>query len=694
MKIMHLAGILRREFPELKVSENVSYKDITTLGIGSAPLPVLAEAANCEQLAALLRYLTRRQINIFILGAGTNLVGMDTPFNGVAVKISGKEFSKVTVEGNRVRCGAFARLPFLASLCAKSGLAGFAPVSGIPGTVGGALRMNAGANGVEIASLVREISGVRFNGKPWRAAAGDIQWVYRGNDIPRDVVITEAVFELQCDENGTEESAIISEAEKRRLREPVGRTAGCAFRNVSDLDPAGKLIDLCGLRGFRIGDLTVSEKHANYLLNTGNASESDYLQMIKILRRAVSERHGFYLIPEIVPLNPALPALIENSTPSPRINVLYGGVSSEREISLQSGNTVAGALRKAGFKVDLSDIRSCRLTPSMLQSDVVYPVLHGGFGENGELQQLLENASLRFVGSSAAASKLVMDKISTKRLLEKIALPTAPWAVVGKNNRVFPEKLDLPVMIKAPCEGSTVGIIKVSSASEWENALTAELKFADELLVEEFLPGTEITVPVINGQALEVIEIVSPSGFYDWDAKYVYNNGETSYFCPPRSLDKTVCDLAKDYALKFYNAAGCRDILRVDFIVGSDGVPRMLEGNSLPGNTDHSLVPKAARQGGISMEKLCSTLVYAAMKRSALFSTMPCKVPFFTRLLKLTSAFADTVLNMAALLLGIIIGYGGVSFDRAPLASSSLVAGGILLVIFALFRQFDCKKGK
>ncbi len=691
---MHIAGILRREFPELKISENVSYKEITTLGVGTAPLPVLAEVSDHEQLSALLRYLTRRRINIFILGAGTNLVGMDTPFNGVAVKISGKEFSRVTITDTIVHCGAFARLPFLSTLCAKSGLAGFAPLSGIPGTIGGALRMNAGANGREISSLVKKISGIRFNGKAWHADAADIQWCYRGNDIPHDVIITDAVFQLQNDEDGCEENSIIAEAEKRRLREPVGRTAGCAFRNVSDLDPAGKLIDLCGLRGLRIGDLTVSEKHANYLLNTGNASEKDYLQMIRILRRAVSERHGFYLIPEIVSFNPQLPELIENDTSAPQINVLYGGVSSEREISLQSGNAVATALRRGGFKVELSDIRNCNITDSMLKSDVVYPVLHGGFGENGELQQQLEKAGLRFVGSSAAASQLVMDKITTKRLLEKISLPTAPWAVVSKNNRKFPENLNFPVMIKAPCEGSTVGIIKVSAPEEWENALEAELKFADELLVEEFLPGSEITVPIINGKVLEVIEIVSPSGFYDWDAKYVYNNGETNYFCPPRSLDKSVCDRAKDYALKFYNAAGCRDILRVDFIVGDDGVPRMLEGNSLPGNTDHSLVPKAARQGGISMEKMCSTLVYAAMKRSGCVNTGNKTVSKFKLLVNLTSAVADLILNITALLLGIILGYAGLTFNRAPLAESSLVAGGILLVIFALFRQFDRKKEK
>ena len=137
-----------------------------------------------------------------------------------------------------------------------------------------------------------------------------------------------------------------------------------------------------------------------------------------------------------------------------------------------------------------------------------------------------------------------------------------------------------------------------------------------------------------------------------------------------------------------------RVLERVDFIVGNDGVPRILEGNSLPGNTDHSLVPKAARQGGISMEKMCSTLVYAAMKRSGVTTALPSPASRFKSLLNITSAVADTVLNTAALLLGLVLGYAGLTFNRAPLAESSLVAGGILLVIFALFRQFDRKKEK
>ena len=685
-------SILRREFPDLKLQQDLSFKELTSLGVGSALFPVLAEPENSEQLADLLKLLARKEVPYFLFGAGTNLVGSDQPGNAVGIRLSGKSFANVDIEGTSVRCGAYTKLPLLASLCSKAGLKGFAPLSGIPGTIGGALRMNAGANGTEIGFLVSEVSGFYSDGRPYHAGKEDIQWFYRCSTIPEKVIITEAVFSLENSHVALEEEEICLEAERRRKREPSGRTAGCAFRNISDLDPAGKLIDQCGLRGLRIGDLVVSEKHANYVVNTGDATEADYLELIRILRRAVSDRHGFYLTPEIIPVNPELAALIDADTPAPRVNLLCGGVSSEREVSLKSGSAVSKALRNAGFKVDYTDIRNCEITEVMRNADVVYPVLHGGFGEDGTLQKLLEKAGLRFVGSGSASCQLVMDKIATKKLLDKIALPTAPWAVVSRQNREFPGELKFPVMIKAPCEGSTVGILRVNSIEEWDSALDEELKFADELLVEEFVSGAEITVPVINAAALEAIEIVSPSGFYDWDAKYVYNNGQTEYFCPPRSLPENVIKLAKEYALKFYHAAGCRDILRVDFIVDADGVPRVLEGNSLPGNTDHSLVPKSARYGGISMEKMAAQMVYCAMKRS--------DEPPFTMakerkstLGKIWKSAVKSAVSLAAVAAGAILLYAGFMKHLAGRGGNwPLFCGGLLIVLYAVFCWADKRR--
>ena len=687
-----IINLLRRELPEIKISENLSYKELTSLGCGSALLPVLVEPDTELQLVKLLKLLTKKELPVFLFGAGTNLVGSDRRIEAVGIRLSGKAFSRVAIDGNCVVCGAYAKLPLLASLCGKAGLGGLAPLSGIPGSIGGALRMNAGANGQEISSLVKSVRGYFTDGREYSAGRDDIQWFYRGNSIPEEVIITEAVFELSQSNAALEEEEICLENDRRRKREPAGRTAGCAFRNVSVQDSAGKLIDECGLRGLRVGDLVVSAKHANYLMNIGDATEADYLEMVRILRRAVSDKHGFYLRTEIIPVNPELAGLIESDTPAPRVNILCGGVSSEREVSLKSGETVTRALRNAGFKVDHTDIRKCEITRSMQEADVVYPVLHGGFGEDGTLQRMLEDASIRFVGSGSASSWLVMDKIATKKLLDKIALPTARWAVVTRENRQIPAELHFPLVVKAPCEGSTVGIEIVQNAENWEDALDKVFKYADELLVEEFIKGTEITVPILNAVAMEVIEIVPPAGgVYDWDAKYVYKNGTTEYFCPPRSLPEAVTALAREYALKFYHAAGCRDILRVDFIVDADGVPRVLEGNSLPGNTDHSLVPKAAQHAGMSMEKMTALMVYCAMKRSgeAPLTVAPAKSRgkisgFFSRLF-------NTLCNMSGLFAAAVLLYAGYARQESSgnLPSLVLISGGILVAIFALCRQFD-----
>ena len=674
---------LQKIFPELKLFSGRRYSELTSFGIGSAPVPVLAEPADEEQLTALLKYLNKHKCPLFILGAGTNIAGSDREYDGVIIRLNSDSFSAISIENDIIRAGAYAKLPILCAAAAKAALSGMAPISGIPGSVGGAIRMNAGANGTDIADLLSSVRGIRLNGTPWHADAGDIEWFYRGNSIPPDVVITGAEFKLTPGKSvDDEETAIASEHEKRRSREPSGRSAGCAFRNISPFEPAGMLIDRCGLRGLRIGDLEVSSKHANYLINNGSATEADYIRLVRILRRAVSEKYGFYLTNEIVPVMSSTNAAIEEDTPSPMVNVLYGGVSSERDVSLKSGATIAAALRRAGFKVELSDIRKCAVTDTMRKCDVVYPVLHGGFGEDGKLQRELEKAELRFVGSGSKSSALMIDKLETKKLLDEIKVPTARWAKISKNECAIPEKLNFPVMVKAPCEGSSVGIVKVNSPAEWDDALKTVFEYSDELLVEEFIEGVEISIPILNASVLDAIEIVPPGGVYDWDAKYDYKNGVTQYFCPPKSLDPEVVKLAQEYALKFYHSARCRDILRVDFIVSKDGVPYILEGNNLPGNTEHSLVPQAARAAGISQEKMTATLVYAAMKRSskpeAGAGKDPLDLPPFIRLITCAARWLYRLALLMSAFLLIRIGW---TYGISDPMSWPLVSGGLFLVI-------------
>ncbi|MDD3886105.1 MAG: D-alanine--D-alanine ligase [Victivallaceae bacterium] len=613
MQYDFLAGAI----PGLAIRKETPYSELTTLGVGGK-LPLLAEPDNGEQLQTLLKLISSQGENFFVFGGGTDLVGADAPLEAVGIKLAREGFSGFAANANRVTAGAMLRLPELARRCAAAKLSGLAALAGIPGTVGGALRMNAGANGVEIGSLVSKVSGFRGDGTAWSADGDKLEWSYRSSSIPSDVIVTEVELELISGDSAKENAAIEAELAARRQREPGGRTAGCAFRNVSAQEPAGMLIDRAGLRGFASGALEVSPKHANYIVNRGKATEADCIELMATLRRAVAEKFGFYLRPEMKFVDPHAESKLLAAVPSPRINVLYGGVSSERDVSLRSGAAVAAALTNAGFEVELTDIKQCEVSDSMRSCDVVYPVLHGGFGEDGRLQKELEAAGLRFVGSGSAASDLVMDKVATKRMLDNLAIPTARWCVLTAEHRELPAGFTFPVILKVPREGSTVGIIKVDAPEKLSEALDSELAMAGEILAEEFVRGVEITVPLVNGEILPAIEIRSPHGFYDWDAKYVYKNGHTQYFCPVESLGKVELERAAEMARRFYFGAGCRDILRVDFIVSPDGVPYVLEGNSLPGCTATSLVPKAARVSGMSFERMTTTLVYAAMKRPLL----------------------------------------------------------------------------
>ena len=614
---MNLSKKILKWFPDLPVKNDVYYREVTTLGVGST-IPVLAEPENCEELSKLISKLSAKKINYFILGAGSNVVGMDKPYNGVVIRLSNKAFSEYSVNGNIVKAGAFVKLPLLALRMAEAGLGGLSELSGIPGSLGGAVRMNAGANKREFCQVVKRVAGIDDKGKFWERSGDEIAWHYRGCNIPENWFITEVDLELTVSTPEAEQAIITSELAARREREPFGRTAGCVFRNVSPMEPAGLLIDKCGLRDCHFGSLALSAKHANYIVNLGNATEEEYFTLVSTCRRAVAEEFGFYLQLEQCCINPDFSDKLKNCVPALKVNVLAGGVSSEREVSLKSANAVCNALKRAGLDATLSDIKSCRVTQSMLNSDVIYPVLHGGFGENGELQKVLEDNGLPFVGSGSVACNIIMDKILTKRLLDRLMLPTAKWCVVTREAREIPEGLKFPLILKVPDEGSTFGIIKVNTPEEWIKAVDDELKLANEILAEEYIEGIEITVPIIRGKVLEALEIRSPGGFYDYDAKYVYKNGHTQYFCPPESLTEQVVNEAKRAALILYRAAGCRDILRVDFIIGkNDNIPYMLEGNSIPGCTETSLVPKGALKSGISFERMTTDLVYAALRRPA-----------------------------------------------------------------------------
>ena len=287
-----------------------------------------------------------------------------------------------------------------------------------------------------------------------------------------------------------------------------------------------------------------------------------------------------------------------------RIVVLMGGTSSEREVSLMSGKNVAEALASLGkYEVIPVDVKNDTLDGMPKDIDAAYIALHGGWGENGGVQAALNALKIPYTGPGVLASQIAMDKVKTKMVLEMKNVPTAKWGLANPDTEKSP--LPLPVVVKPPCDGSSVGISKVSSEEQWKPAL--KLAGSDPIIVEEFVPGREFTVAVVDGEAWPVIEIVAKGGWYGYEEKY--NSDETKY---PFLEDGDLAPKMQKIAVDAYRAVGCRGVTRVDFRVSPLGRCYVLELNTSPGFTSHSLVPKSGIRTGLTFAGVCDRILQSA----------------------------------------------------------------------------------
>lgn len=291
-----------------------------------------------------------------------------------------------------------------------------------------------------------------------------------------------------------------------------------------------------------------------------------------------------------------------------KIAVLLGGISAEREVSLNSGNAVLEALLNQGY--DAHPIDPKEYNVANLKKDGfnrAFNILHGRGGEDGTMQGLLEQIGLPYTGCGVMASALTMDKMRTKMLWKAFGLPVADMEVVTREtfSELDPQsvvaKLGLPLMVKPSLEGSSVGLTKVKAVEELKSAVEYALKFDNTILIEEWLAGDELTVPVLDNQVLPAIRIVPEGEFYDYEAKYISDN--TQYFCPAGltpEREQALAILVK----RAYDAVGCRGWSRIDVMCDAKGNFRLVEVNTNPGMTSHSLFPKSAATVGISFEQL------------------------------------------------------------------------------------------
>ena len=309
---------------------------------------------------------------------------------------------------------------------------------------------------------------------------------------------------------------------------------------------------------------------------------------------------------------------VSDSAQFGRVAVLMGGSSSEREVSLDSGRNVLEALLRRRVQAEAVDGIPALLTAlTNKRYDRVFNILHGqhGGGEDGIVQGLLEAFGVPYTGSDVLGSALTMDKIRTKQVWLALGLPTPRYARLASGDEVeqAAKSIGLPVIVKPSCEGSSVGVSRVLKESELPDAVALGRRYPGELLIEELIQGDELTVAVLGDEAFPSIRIVPASSYYDYHAKYVADS--TQYICP--GLDGAAETEIRALALAAFRAAGCAGWGRVDVMRDRRGANFLLEVNTSPGMTSHSLVPKAARAAGIEFDELVWRILETSLIETA-----------------------------------------------------------------------------
>ncbi len=312
-----------------------------------------------------------------------------------------------------------------------------------------------------------------------------------------------------------------------------------------------------------------------------------------------------------------------------KIGVLMGGQSSEREVSLKTGEAVYRSLVRSGYDAVAIDV-SANLSRALQEQaiEIAFLALHGPGGEDGAIQGFLETLGIPYTGSGVRASAIGMHKIVTKTELAAQEIPVPRGTVVlrgttpGLGRLLTTSKLKLPVVVKPASQGSTIGVTIVRKPSQWKESLRVAHRYDEEAMVEAFIPGHEVTVSLLGDAdgtvtGLPAVEIVAPDGFYDFSAKY--EKGRTQYLCPA-PLTAAVTRQIRQLAIRTYHALGCNGAARVDFRITPKGKPYVLEINTVPGMTETSLLPMAAGKAGLSYDALTERILQSALRRAGVGS--------------------------------------------------------------------------
>lgn len=291
-----------------------------------------------------------------------------------------------------------------------------------------------------------------------------------------------------------------------------------------------------------------------------------------------------------------------------KIAVLMGGPGTEREVSLRSGAAVARALETRGAVVELVDVKDAHFSlPG--ETQLAYNMIHGTFGEDGEIQQILEARGIPYTGEGVEGSRLAFDKIASKDRFDRHGVPTAEWHILRRGET---PRISLPLVLKAPRQGSSVGVHIIRQEPEIPAAIEDCLRFGEEVLVEEFVSGRELTVGVLGQEALPIVEIRPHEGFYDYEHKYT--KGASDYLVPAPIGDEATIQVQKA-ALDACRSLGLEVYSRVDVLLTPGGRIGVLEVNTIPGMTETSLLPKSAAVIGMDFPALCEKIAELSLRR-------------------------------------------------------------------------------
>ena len=546
---------------------------------------------------------------VFWMGLGSNLLVRDGGIRGTVINTKGRLKEMKLAEDGSVYVEVGVPCAHVARFCAEHGLVGAEFLAGIPGTMGGALKMNAGAFGGETWSIVKQVETIDQIGNITLRYPDDFKVSYRSVKNAENIWFLSCNLQLQKGNILESQQKIKALLETRAKTQPTNQpSCGSVFKNPKG-DYAARLIEATGLKGYSIGGACVSPKHANFIVNIGNSTAADIEHLIYYVQNKVKEHQGVELQTEVCMVGEHQVetqdiATLPFSEKFGRVAVLMGGSAAERTVSLRSGAAVYDALKRKGVDAIAIDVISSPIDAlAGTKVDRVFNIIHGRGGEDGVLQGVLEVMAIPYTGSGVMASALTMDKLRTKLCWQGYGLITPKWFLLQDENDLDAciEKLGFPVIVKPAQEGSSIGMSKANSRDELLKALKVALEYRCDVYAESWVTGKEYTVAVLNNEALPVIRLETPNTFYDYEAKY--NATTTQYHCPA-GLSQEQEQFIRSLAVTAGKVVGAKGWARVDVFIDETGQYQLIEINTVPGMTDHSLVPMAAKQAGIDFDDL------------------------------------------------------------------------------------------